>query len=172
MAMDAQARTRAPDQPAREDDYEALLAALSASARGRIFLAEYARRNRNADTERVLTALLRLETLIASEPVPSPAESEDELRHLAVVPPLDEPELPIPSPTAQRPLIALAQPPDAPLAEQAASAIPAVDWYVEATIDAPQEAAATQPPQVGYLRDNALAHLMALSEEERLALFS
>jgi hypothetical protein len=62
----------APGAPgeARERDYEALHAALSASARGRIFLAEYARRNRNADTTVVLDALSRLETLAHRRPAP------------------------------------------------------------------------------------------------------
>ena len=44
MAMDANARMPVPVAPAGADDYETLMAALSASARGRAFLAEYARR--------------------------------------------------------------------------------------------------------------------------------
>ena len=69
---------------AREHDYEALHAALSASARGRAFLAEYARRNRNADTTIVLDALSRLETLVHRRAAPQPATGAvgDELRSL------------------------------------------------------------------------------------------
>jgi hypothetical protein len=44
-----------------ENDYRSFCAALGASARGRAFLSEYARRNRHADTEVVLQALARLE---------------------------------------------------------------------------------------------------------------
>lgn len=69
---------------AREHDYEALLAALSANARGRAFLAEYARRNRNADTEVLLNALGRLETLVHTRAPAQPAPDAvcDELRGL------------------------------------------------------------------------------------------
>ena len=45
-----------PPAAPSEDDYQAFCAALSESARGRAFLAEYARRNRNADTEVLLAA--------------------------------------------------------------------------------------------------------------------
>lgn len=56
---------RGEPQPIRvaEDDYRSFSAALGASARGRAFLHEYARRNRHADTEVVLTALDRLESV-------------------------------------------------------------------------------------------------------------
>ncbi len=47
-----------------EDEYQTFCAALQASARGRAFLAEYARRHRGADTEVLLAALARLETLM------------------------------------------------------------------------------------------------------------
>jgi hypothetical protein len=50
-----------------ESDYEAICAAVMDSARGRWFLEEYARRNRQADTALVLTAINRLEHLIQLE---------------------------------------------------------------------------------------------------------
>ena len=59
----------APD----EADYHAFCAALSESARGRAFLAEYARRNRNADTRPLLTAIERLQISLAADPA-EPAE--------------------------------------------------------------------------------------------------
>jgi hypothetical protein len=166
-----------------EHDYEALHAALCSNARGRAFLAEYARRNRNADTGVVLGALSRLESLVHTRAPPQPNAVRNELRglldtirtarvpvaasvmpekaarlaaliaelerritglvapaeaeapaeglshdpvrairkglvpapaeirpiplHLAVVPPAQEPELPIPSPAAQPPVIRL-----------------------------------------------------------------
>ena len=42
-------------------DYDAIYAALMASARGRQFLSEFARRNRNADTQVVVQAIARVE---------------------------------------------------------------------------------------------------------------
>jgi len=50
-----------------ESDYEAICATVMESARGRWFLEEYARRNRQADTAVVLTAIERLENLIQLE---------------------------------------------------------------------------------------------------------
>src|SRR5262249_35501058 len=51
----------------------AFCSALSESARGRAFLAEYARRNRNADTRPLLTAIERLQVSLAADPA-APAE--------------------------------------------------------------------------------------------------
>jgi len=56
----------APAAPS-EDEYQTFEAALSASARGRAFLAEYARRHRGADTETLLAALARLEALVRAQ---------------------------------------------------------------------------------------------------------
>jgi len=47
--------------PLAIEDYEAIEAAVMETTRGRWFLAEYARRNRNSDTDAVLTALDRIE---------------------------------------------------------------------------------------------------------------
>lgn len=47
-----------------EADYEAIEGAVMETARGRWFLAEYARRNRSADTDMLLTAIGRIETLV------------------------------------------------------------------------------------------------------------
>src|SRR5262245_57098434 len=53
--------------PISEADYEAIEAAVMETARGRWFLAEYARRNRNADTTMLLKELDRIETVIRGE---------------------------------------------------------------------------------------------------------
>jgi hypothetical protein len=45
----------------REEDYEAISEAFMETSRGRWFLGEYARRNRNADTRMVLDAVARIE---------------------------------------------------------------------------------------------------------------
>jgi len=64
-----------------EEDYQAFLAVLSASARGRAFLDEHARRQRQADTAALLDAIARLEAQLASQP--SRADVLDELDALA-----------------------------------------------------------------------------------------
>jgi len=50
-----------------EADYEAICSAFMETARGRWFLTEYAKRNRNADTRMVLDAVERLESALASQ---------------------------------------------------------------------------------------------------------
>jgi hypothetical protein len=50
-----------------EADYEAIEGAVMETARGRWFLAEYARRNRSADTETLLTAIGRIESLVKED---------------------------------------------------------------------------------------------------------
>src|SRR4249919_3002198 len=56
--------------PAEESDYDAICATVMESARGRWFLEEYARRNRNADTRLVLAAIERIDRLIRSDRSP------------------------------------------------------------------------------------------------------
>jgi len=58
--------TMPPGLPA-DEDYDALCEALMASARGRWFLQEYAKRNRNADTGVVLDAIARVEAVVRGE---------------------------------------------------------------------------------------------------------
>ena len=69
MAPEALAPAPATVLPAApgEDEYQTFSAALSASARGRAFLAEYAKRHRGADTEMLLIALGRLEALMRAQ---------------------------------------------------------------------------------------------------------
>jgi hypothetical protein len=55
-----------PALPA-DADYDALCEALMASSRGRWFLEEYAKRNRNADTGLVLDAIARVEAVVRTE---------------------------------------------------------------------------------------------------------
>jgi hypothetical protein len=58
--------TMPPALPA-DADYDALCEALMASSRGRWFLEEYAKRNRNADTGLVLDAIARVEAVVRTE---------------------------------------------------------------------------------------------------------
>jgi hypothetical protein len=219
----------------REGDYQAVCAALSESERGRAFLAEYARRNRAADTELLLAALDRLTVLVRADAaaldrlrgdlrmlliairlarpeidaanvpgkaarltvlldmlerridamadtkseIAAPANEtlgahampdepavEDARARLAVVPPPDEPELPIPSPAG-------IQPPTISLVTSAAMMPQIV--FVERAQPAPAEVAvpAAEPAATLLtLRPGALAAILALSEDERLALFT
>src|SRR5438309_7464841 len=55
-----------PAQPS-EADYEAIRDAFMETSRGRWFLGEYAKRNRNADTRMVLDAVARIEETLAAE---------------------------------------------------------------------------------------------------------
>jgi chemotaxis regulatin CheY-phosphate phosphatase CheZ len=60
--------------PISEADYEAIEAAVMETARGRWFLAEYARRNRHADTTMLLKALDRIEAAMRGEHSVSPVD--------------------------------------------------------------------------------------------------
>jgi hypothetical protein len=63
--------------PLSAADYDAIAAAVMETGRGRWFLAEYARRNRQADTEMVLSAIARLDRLCTIPAMESgPALSE------------------------------------------------------------------------------------------------
>ena len=84
MATEIMAREKqsAPDAP-DGGDYETFCAALSASARGRAFLTEYARRNRNADTEQLLAAIAQLQETVAANSAPKVTDTiKTELRAL------------------------------------------------------------------------------------------
>jgi chemotaxis protein CheZ len=59
--------TTPPPGPLSEADYGAIESAVMETARGRWFLAEYARRNRSADTTMLLTALDRIESALCGE---------------------------------------------------------------------------------------------------------
>src|SRR5919201_6624414 len=50
-----------------EADYEAIRDAFMETSRGRWFLGEYAKRNRNADTSLVLDAVARIEESLAAQ---------------------------------------------------------------------------------------------------------
>jgi hypothetical protein len=56
----------------REEDYDAISAAFMETSRGRWFLGEYAKRNRNADTRMVLDAVARIEETLAAQRQPPP----------------------------------------------------------------------------------------------------
>lgn len=80
-----------------EDDYRSLCAAIESSARGRDFLTEFARRNRHADTEMLVGALDRLETLMRAEGT-ALERLRDELRLLLIAIRLARPDIDAASP--------------------------------------------------------------------------
>jgi hypothetical protein len=84
MATELTLRAKQPAPDAPDDgDYEAFSAALSASERGRAFLAEYTRRNRNADTEQLLAAIAHLQETVAANSAPKVTDTiKKELRAL------------------------------------------------------------------------------------------
>src|SRR5882672_11616728 len=55
-----------------EEDYAAISEAFMETSRGRWFLGEYAKRNRNADTRLVLDAVARIEQNLAAQQQPPP----------------------------------------------------------------------------------------------------
>lgn len=96
MATDSDAPTSQPGAPS-EDDYRSFCAALESSARGRAFLTEFARRNRHADTEMLLGAIDRLETLMRAEGT-ALERLRDELRLLLIAIRLGRPDIDAASP--------------------------------------------------------------------------
>ena len=82
MPTETTARANQQSDAPAEGDYQAFCEALSASARGRAFLAEYTRRNRNADTEQLLAAIERLQSLVTSNTTPPSETVKQELRAL------------------------------------------------------------------------------------------
>jgi hypothetical protein len=83
MPAETIAQASAPSGAPDEDDYQAFCQTLSASERGRAFLAEYARRNRNADTEQLLAAIEQLQSAMVAQPTPYKADTvKRQLREL------------------------------------------------------------------------------------------
>ena len=68
-----------------EEDYDAISKAFMETSRGRWFLGEYAKRNRNADTSMVLEAVARLEENLAAQRQPPPAPDSGLKEALAAI---------------------------------------------------------------------------------------
>ena len=68
-----------------EEDYEAIREAFMETSRGRWFLGEYARRNRNADTRMVLDAVARIEEALAAQRQQQPSAQEEHAQALAAI---------------------------------------------------------------------------------------
>jgi hypothetical protein len=127
--------------------YDALLTALRGNARGRAFLDEYARRARQADTLAALAALARIEALLLRQGAVAPGLEAAPLHEISS----DDAYVPF----EFEPLPDAIGPANTPASD--------IDQVLSA---APIELA--QPPSSADL----LAQVMALSPEERIALFS
>jgi hypothetical protein len=92
MAIETSALVRPPPDAAAENDYQSVCDAISASARGRAFLAEYARRHRHADTEVLLAAIDRVETRLRADGT-ALERLRDDLRMLLIGIRLARPEI-------------------------------------------------------------------------------
>lgn len=130
-----------------EDEYQTFSAALSASARGCAFLAEYARRHRGADTEVLLAAFARLEALMRLQR----ADTRGELRALLASirkarPDIEASALPVRAAKLalllnllERKLMALAEAEPSPAADARLAVVPAAE---EPELPIPSPAAA------------------------------
>jgi hypothetical protein len=83
MTQDSLARgLSAGDDLSDDPIYDALVATLRGTARGRAFLDEYARRARASDTAAALNALARIETMLSRDlgvaPASTPAADDEE----------------------------------------------------------------------------------------------
>jgi hypothetical protein len=219
--MSTEASALAQGEPVGEDEYQTFYTVLAATARGRAFLDEHARRTRHAETDVLLAALKRLENQVAAqtsasapaspvlaevgavlEMVRSACARIDAVQLSATVTQLVSalktvqrrlaPLLPSTPNAAERPQPAHVQPPFA-------LAITAVAAQARASTQPEEETvrvirAGSMPPPVFEGEDfsaaeaeieestadlesaapeeDPLGPLMALSEEERLALFS
>src|SRR2546423_634510 len=68
-----------------EEDYDAISQAFMETSRGRWFLGEYAKRNRNADTRMVLDAVARIEETLVGQRQPEPAADNGLKEALAAI---------------------------------------------------------------------------------------
>jgi len=100
MANEPLALAIRPPEAPQEDAYLTLCAALSQSARGRAFLAEHARRSRNADNEALLTAIGRIEARLQAD-ASAVQRLRDDLRMLVTAIRLARPEIDAASPPAR-----------------------------------------------------------------------
>lgn len=190
--MSSEALAAPADGPS-EDDYKAFYSVLASSARGRAFLAEHTRRARHAETEMLLAAIARIEATLAEqharEPAPAAlptatppggtalaaiaaqaiAAAESNLPVMKVI---KAGQMPPPARFAGDDFTAAEPMAAAPAADAADAAHhePA-DMAAASNViahDVPAEHAS--PP--GTPVADALAAILALSEDERLALFS
>jgi len=169
---------RSEQEPLADSDYETILGAVMETARGRWFLHEYAHRNRNADTGMLLSAINRIESLLttreaASEPAASIADASmtdaatSVSANLAQLREVAENLIECGAPTylcndllrrIEQLALAYAKPASAQATISARPAAQVVQNLVEIVVAEP--------------RRDPFADILALSPEERIALFT
>jgi hypothetical protein len=92
MGIETSALVRPPPDAVAESDFQSVYDAISASARGRAFLDEYARRNRHADTEMLLVAIEQVEARLRADGT-ALERLRDDLRMLLIGIRLARPEI-------------------------------------------------------------------------------
>ena len=186
MHMSNEAQALAGESPGESPDdaeYKAFLTVLASSARGRAFLAEHARRARQADTEMLLAALARIEDMLAEQRAQSAAPAP------SAQPPLPPGATALAAIAAQAVAAAQSDMPEMKVIK-AGSRPPPPHFEGEDFAGGPVEPAPKLPnpaAESNVIADtvprehaappgtpvaDALGHILALSDEERLALFS
>ena len=171
-----------PPDALDDTGYQALCDTLAESTRGRAFLAEYARRNRHADTEQLLAAIARIETRLRAD-ASVVQRLRDDLRVLLIAIRLARPEIDATAPAAKADKLAklldlLERRIDAISETKPVALFPAADEAPVAhlaIVQPPQELELPAAPAAAapvVLPRDPLAAIMALSEEERIALFT
>lgn len=169
MANDPLALANSPEPVApAADDYQAFNEVLSASARGRAFLAEHARRSRSAETRTLLATLARIEGMVRDKaPAPASAPRGEILALLTAIrgarPDIETSALPARAAKLarlldllERRLAALAAPAAEAEAAPASARLSVVPPPVEPELPIPSQAAAP-PPRIATatVRDSA-----------------
>ena len=175
---------RSEQEPLADSDYDTILGAVMETARGRWFLQEYARQNRNADTGVLLVAIDRIESLLKSReaaPEPEAADAPASVPGILVqLRDIAENLIECGAPAylcndllrrVEELALAYAKPGEIPMpvALPLAVAIPVaspVESPAAIPVASPVEIAAAEPPRDPY------ADILALSPEERIALFT
>lgn len=182
-----------PPNALSDEEYRTLCEALTESARGRAFLTEYARRNRHADTEALLAAIARIEAHMRAD-ASAVQRLRDDLRMLLIAIRLARPEIDAAGPAAkavklsalldllERRIDAMSEgkPADLAPAEEAPAAqfaaVPSLDepeLPIPASVNfEPRPVAASAPAPATANKRDPLAAIMALTDEERIALFT
>jgi hypothetical protein len=165
---------RSEHEPLADSDYDSILGAVLETARGRWFLHEYARRNRNADTGTLLAAIDRIESLLKTRDVlpeaagtpPVPASVSATLVHLRDI---AENLIECGAPTylcndllrrIEELALAFMQPAENP------TEVPTPAIASPVAVASVIEFVAAEPPR------DPFADILALSPEERIALFT
>jgi hypothetical protein len=167
---------RSEQEPLADSDYDTILGAVMETARGRWFLQEYARQNRNADTGVLLTAIDRIESLLKSreaEPEPEAADAPAGVPGILMqLRDTTENLIECGAPTylcndllhrIEELALAYAKPGEIPTP---VASPPAVASLVASPVASPVEIAAAEPARDPY------ADILALSPDERIALFT